>query len=201
MQQRPTRRTGRIKAFAPDPEAPGQCCDHPGCEQQAGYRAPRGRDDLRSYYWFCLEHVRAYNANWDYYRGMTPGQIEAHLRADTSWQRPSWKLGNMGSAAKPDFTIDDLQDPLGILRGHGRTGTPPGNRNAPVHAPEFLRDSLAKLNIAWPTSLANIKARYRLLARKYHPDTNPDDQKAEEHFKSVGAAYKILRDYFNRSEA
>src|SRR5690348_17810776 len=83
-----TRRVPRTRAFAPDPAAPpGRPCDMPGCERFGEYRAPKSRRNLKDYWWFCLEHVRAYNSTWDYYKGMSPGEIEAQLRADTAWQR------------------------------------------------------------------------------------------------------------------
>ncbi|GAH38621.1 unnamed protein product, partial [marine sediment metagenome] len=40
----------------------------------------------------------------------------------------------------------------------------------------------------------SIKARYRKLALKYHPDRNPDDKEAEERFKEAAEAYEVLRD-------
>lgn len=190
------RKTKKSKAFAPDPDAPEQLCDHPECTLPAGYRAPRGRDALRSYYWFCLEHVRAYNAKWDYYKGMTPGQIEAHLRADTSWQRPSWKLGSIGGTAKPDLSFDDLHDPLHILRE--QTGSRKYHTQEKLNKPPAnLQKHLALLNLEWPTSLEDVKIRYRLLARRYHPDTNPNDTKLEEYFKSINHAYTELQKYFH----
>ena len=74
----------------------------PGCPLEGEYRAPKSRSQLRDYFWFCLDHVRAYNAAWDFYKGMSPGQIEAHLRDDTAWQRPTWPLGRLGGRAAPD---------------------------------------------------------------------------------------------------
>ena len=53
----------------------------PGCGAQGEYRAPKSRQNLQEYWWFCLEHVRAYNGSWDFYKGMSPGQIEAHMRS------------------------------------------------------------------------------------------------------------------------
>lgn len=194
------RKTTKHRAFDPDPDAPQQVCDHPDCDAPAGYRAPRGRDALRSYYWFCLEHVRAYNARWDFYRGMTPGQIEAHLRADTSWQRPSWKLGT-GTANKAEFNEEDILDPLDILgasrrsraqSAKDRVRTPP-----PKTIPPELQQPLATLNLTWPISFDDVKNRYRSLARQYHPDTNPAPE-AEEHFKAIGSAYTVLKTYFTR---
>ena len=86
------------------------------------YRAPKSRNTLRDYWWFCLEHVRAYNGSWDYYKGMTPAQMEQELRADTAWGRPSWPLGHIGAAAWDD---DALRDPLHILNSAGVNKPPP----------------------------------------------------------------------------
>ena len=118
----------RARAYDPDPAAPGRGCDIPGCPHEGGYRAPKSRDSLRDYFWFCLEHVRAYNASWDFYKGMTPGQIEAHMRDDTGWQRPTWPLGQLGGAFIDQDRrcgISDRQDILGAngmrkTRQHGR---------------------------------------------------------------------------------
>ncbi len=45
-----------------------------------------------------------------------------------------------------------------------------------------------------------IKTAYRKLARKYHPDVNPDNQAAEEKFKELGEAYEVLGDVTKRSQ-
>src|ERR1700710_495594 len=108
-----TRRNARPRAYAPDPAAPGRTCEMPSCCGMGEYRAPKSRTTLQDYWWFCLEHVRAYNASWDFYKGMSPGQIEAQLRADTSWQRPSWPLGHVGSGQA--WEPDALHDPLHVL--------------------------------------------------------------------------------------
>src|SRR5579863_1388576 len=113
-----TRRSQRPRAYAPDPDAPGRTCDMPGCTAAGEYRAPKSRDTLHDYWWYCLEHVRGYNATWDFYKGMSPGQIEAQLRADTAWQRPTWPLGRLGSRLDADL----LRDPLHVLNA-GRRAT------------------------------------------------------------------------------
>ncbi len=161
------RRNTRHRAFDPDPDAPGRLCDMPGCEEQAGYRAPRSRDNLQEYWWFCLHHVRDYNAHWDFYKGMSPGQIEAHLRADVSWNRPSWRLGHLGGGqAAQAFEDERIVDPLGLLSGMGGRKS---RQKATDPRPEALRQPLEALGLSWPISLDELKSRYKVLARRHHP--------------------------------
>ena len=54
----------------PGGEAEIAVCDHPDCRETGQYRAPRSRQELHRFYWFCLEHVREYNAAWNYYADM-----------------------------------------------------------------------------------------------------------------------------------
>ena len=56
------------------------------------------------------------------------------------------------------------------------------------------------LGVSKKASEEEIKKAYRKLARKYHPDRNPDDAAAEEKFKEVSAAYDVLGDAEKRKE-
>lgn len=183
------RRTQRSRAFAPDPDAPGRTCEYPGCDADAGYRAPKSRSALNEYRWFCLEHVRAYNGAWDFYKGMTPGQIEAQIRADARWQRPSWRLGTIGSTLRPE---DAMRDPLGLLAA-ARAGRAGKAENDRAEAPATLREPLDALGLGWPVSLDEVKSRYKTLAKRHHPDANNGDRSAEERLKTINHAYSTLR--------
>jgi hypothetical protein len=158
----------------------------PDCAAQGEYRAPKSRTSLHDYWWFCLEHVREYNAAWDYYKGMTPGEIERQLRADTSWQRPSWPLGRLGSTWDEDL----LRDPMRVL-STGKVRNQEARRQEQI--PAELRGPLATLGLSWPTTLAEVKARYKELAKRHHPDTNGGDRGAEERLKTINLAYAALR--------
>ena len=54
------------KYFAPQNEGVHRKCDHPGCNKDGEFKAPKDRS-LKDYYWFCLEHVQEYNSRWNYY--------------------------------------------------------------------------------------------------------------------------------------
>lgn len=56
------------------------------------------------------------------------------------------------------------------------------------------RDYYEVLGVGKNASAADIKRAYRKLAKKYHPDTNPNNKHAEERFKEVSEAYDILSD-------
>ena len=145
--------TRKPRAFAPDPDAPGQPCDVPGCAQPGEYRAPKSRAGLREFHWFCLEHVRAYNASWDYYKGMSAGEIEAQLRADTSWQRPTWPLGQLGHTARMDEALENELHAFAF----GPRPKPAPNPAMPAE----LREALGVLGLLWPVTLDAVKASTR----------------------------------------
>jgi hypothetical protein len=185
------RRSPRARAYAPDPAAPGRRCDHPGCLRDGEYRAPKSRQSLNEYHWFCLEHVRAYNASWDYYKGMTPGQIEAETRADTGWQRPTWPLGAGGRATFDETT---LRDPLQLL-ATARERRGPDQPQVPAE----MREPIRTLGLTWPVSKDVLKSRYKELAKLHHPDHNGGDASAEERLKTINLAYAAVRTYLNEA--
>ena len=56
------------------------------------------------------------------------------------------------------------------------------------------RDYYKILGVSKNASKEDIKKAYRSLARKYHPDLNPDDKMAEEKFKELQEAHEVLSD-------
>lgn len=152
------------------------------------FRAPRDRT-LREFHWFCLPHVRAYNASWDYYKGMGPHEIEAALRSDSAWQRPSWPLGRLGGAGR--FDPDLLRDPFSVLGQQAPTA-----RRRPreeTSAPPELRAALDLLGLSWPLDQADLRGRYKELAKRHHPDATGGDRASEEKLKDINRAYSLLK--------
>lgn len=165
-------------------------CNHPECTLPGEYRAPRSRTELTNFYWFCLEHVREYNAAWNYYADMDDAAVEAEIRKDIVWQRPTWPLGTRPGANGPQF-----HDPLSLL-GEGAMD-PRSAREAEVQMQNLTpreREAVSVLGLVAPFTKADIKQRYKLLAKSLHPDANGGDKRAEDRLKSVNHAYTTLKD-------
>lgn len=174
--------------------APPRLCDHPGCIAGGDFRAPRSRLDLHKYYWFCLEHVRAYNSAWNYYAGMSDGEIEAEIRHDTVWQRPSWRLG---ARHGPGYA-DRIRDYFGVFsdgRSSARDRGRKGDRGAESvqRALSAREQALAVFEMEPPFTLVRLKARYKALVKLHHPDAHGGDRAAEEKLKIINQAYATLK--------
>ena len=62
-----------------------------------------------------------------------------------------------------------------------------------------MRDPYEVLGVAKSASAKEIKSAYRKLAKKYHPDQNPDDPKAKDQFAAASQAYEIVGDEKQRA--
>ncbi|NIA71830.1 J domain-containing protein [Pelagibius litoralis] len=167
-------------------------CDRPGCLEHGQYRAPRSREALNSYYWFCLEHVREYNLAWDYFKDMGEDSIEEIRRGDAVWQRPTWPFAGrhrtQGGAPNGQFRDDFGFFEEEAAETAGRKGRfPPNSKQA---------KALAALNLNPNATLEEVKARYKTLAKELHPDRNGGDSLAEERLKIINLAYSDLKAAF-----
>lgn len=174
-------------------------CDVPGCEHLGDYRAPKSRYDLRDYYWFCLDHVREYNNNWDFFKGMSPGEIEQHMKKAIVGDRPTWRMTQAGF--NEERVKQDIYDHF--MRGDSAFGDFAAEGEADGKAKEEARinvgalphptiEALSVLDLQPPVTWDEVKTRYKSLAKRYHPDTNKESG-AEEQLKKINLAYTILK--------
>lgn len=166
-------------------------CDFPGCQNAGLHKAPKDRN-LQSYYWFCLEHVREYNKNWNFYSGLSADEIERHLQHDITWQRPTWKLGHCGIKSNPRVKdrFKVLEDAGLGMDGRYTPPPPPQLETQLIVAAQFMELTL-------PIRLTELKKQYKKLAKKYHPDTHPNDDSAARNFQKLTESYQCLLKYLN----
>ena len=161
-------------------------CDHDGCEEEGLHRAPKSRQNLQEYHWFCLSHVRDYNKRWNYCAGMDEEQIEDEIRRSTTWDRPTW----------PSHLWAKMEEKLAraAWQGAGFAGyggdTGDGHRAPP---PTTEGKALAALGLADGVDFKTIKTRYRSLVKQHHPDLHGGDPEAEERLKKINQAFHTLK--------
>jgi len=168
-------------------------CDHPDCGDAADYRAPKSRERLDEYFWFCLDHVREYNKSWNFCAGMNANEIESEIREDTVWRRPTWPMGSAESDRKWRFMRDgDFRDEFGPFRGERYGGAEASeSHRPPPDTPEGRAYRILGLDPR--ASLSELKTRYKELVKIHHPDRNGGDKVAEERLKDINDAYATLR--------
>jgi curved DNA-binding protein CbpA len=176
--------------------APLRGCDHPDCNEAGEFRAPRSRDRLDEYRWFCLEHVREYNKAWNYYAGMSQQEVEAETRRDTTWHRPTWPLGaRAGGYRRFMRSTTSIHDGFGFFDdGEDRQTRQYAHARAAGFHPESAEArALAIMDFEPPLNLTRLKARYKELVKLNHPDANGGDKMAEERLKDINEAYATLK--------
>jgi len=163
-------------------------CARPDCSNEGAHRVPKSRDRLNEHLWFCLEHARAHNESWDYFAGMSEAQIEAFRTEALTGHRPTWPLGKRSARARTDFA--SVEDDLSVFSDVAEKERPrPPERL--LTRPQL--QALELLNLDASATLPQIKARYKELVKRYHPDANGGDRGAEERLKQVIKAYGVLR--------
>lgn len=184
-------------------EAQGRTCDWPGCDEDGEFRAPgfrpSGFDGPGEWRWFCLDHVREFNAGYDYFDGMSPDEI---LRAQSpihGWDRES-------RAFNPAAGVDgmprwaDFADPLDAIGSRARTfrqraesaqRAQSRSDGKPVSWEE--RRALEVLGLSLDADRTAVRRRYTEMLRRYHPDHNGGDRRHETRLQGVVEAWQVLR--------
>src|SRR6266404_713192 len=90
-------------------------CEWPECPNKGPHRAPKGRENAREYWHFCLDHVREYNQSYNFFSGMNADAVARYQKDALTGHRPTWKIFNaerkalqvMGLGA--DATLEDVK--------------------------------------------------------------------------------------------
>lgn len=174
-------------------------CNWPGCDNAGEFRAPgvkpSGFDGPGDFRWFCLEHVRAFNAGYDYFEGMDADQIQRAQSPIHGWETQT-------RAFRPDAGIDevprwaDYADPLEAIQARARAYA---NKRRSDFKPENLRfnpeerKAFDVLGLDGDVDTKTLRMRYTRLLRQFHPDHNGGDHSHASRLQSVVEAYQLLR--------
>lgn len=185
---------------APADRAP---CEWKGCTKPGNHRAPKGRGRDGEYFLFCVDHVRQYNATYNYFDGMSDEQVEDFRKDAATGHRPTWKVGanahGGGNGAPSDEPTRDTtgsasrhKDPHAFFANRAKAA-----REEAKEARRKLRPlekkSLDILQLTGAATKDEIKTRYKELVKEHHPDTNGGDPRSAEKLREVIQAYNLLK--------
>ncbi len=176
----------------------GQQCQAPYCDQPGEFRAPGGHgnsfDGPGDWRWFCLDHVREFNAGYDWFEGMNADEIFAAQSPIAGWATESRSF-------RPDAGVDgmprwaEFSDPLDAIGGRA-TRIKARAAGAQAEHSKFTpreREALTVMGLQPDIGRASLRRRYSDLVRQYHPDRNGGDRSHEERLTRVVDAYQTLR--------
>jgi hypothetical protein len=174
-------------------------CQWPDCVAPATHRAPKGRLRDNEYWRFCLEHVREYNNSYNFFAGMSDDAIAKYQKDAVTGHRPTWKMGSIGTregrrgSGKSRASGWAADDPFTLFgeTGRGSSGqarAPEGRTILNAH-----RRALDALGLEADAKRADIKARFKLLVKRHHPDANGGDRSSEERLREIIQAYNYLK--------
>jgi len=190
-------RVKRQRRVADEPKT--RRCDADGCKATGAHRAPKGRDAEGEFYWFCIDHVRAYNKSYNYFSGMNDGDIQSYQKDSAVGHRPTWRMG-------ADARADEVPPPTGKTKTGwtGKNNDPfrlfpdgtPGPK--PDSQPRRIvrnmeRKSLRTLGLDEKATAQDVKDRYKQLVKRHHPDANGGDRSLEDKLRDIIQAYNYLK--------
>lgn len=165
--------------------AKGPRCQHPGCESAGEFRAPMGRLREGQYFCFCLDHVREYNATYNYFNGMSDEAVLQYQKDALTGHRPTWKMG----ANRGETTAGQTRD-YGVHGAGARRRATRTQRHGVVAI-----KALNTLGLDDDATADEIKARYKELVKRLHPDANGGDRSNEDRLREIINAYNVLRSF------
>jgi hypothetical protein len=173
-------------------------CNWPGCDLPAPYRAPQGRGREGKFFRFCLVHVREYNNTYNYFSGMSDADVAAFQKSALTGHRPTWAMGARAAGSDPGERLRAAagkfaeQDAFDVYPG-GSDQSKPGGEEARKPVGKMARKSLADLNLEPGATKVEIKAQFKLLVKRHHPDANGGDTGSEDRLREIIQAYNYLK--------
>lgn len=171
----------KIRTYRPpEPSAPkGPVCAHPECHQEGLHPAPKGHMHEGQYLFFCLTHVQEYNRTYNYFKKMSESELKRFYQASLTGHHQTWPLGERHASPRWASRHNPYDEGLHATKHSKRSST------------AVL--ALRILGLDASADSAHIKAQYKVLLKRFHPDSNGGDRSCEERLNAVIEAYKKLR--------
>ena len=138
-------------------------CEWDKCSKTGMYKAPVEKDNSKKFRLFCLEHIKIFNKNWNYFSDMNENEIEYFIKSDLTWHKPTKSFGS----SENFFNIlwgNALEDKFNIFKNSNHKDFKKTNLS------EKDRYALEILGLKYETKWSDIQKKFKTLVKKYHPD-------------------------------
>ncbi|SDH43333.1 DnaJ domain-containing protein [Bradyrhizobium sp. Rc2d] len=186
----------RINKQEAQERQPAALCEWPGCQNKATHRAPKGRDNARAYWHFCIDHVRQYNQSYNFFSGMDSEAVARYQKDALTGHRPTWKMGeNISAHGSTANFEDDWHTLCTLVELNGRAGARHRAKAKPEARKIFNVEgkALQVMGLNANATLGDIKAKYKVLVKQHHPDANGGDRSTQDRLVEIIKAYQYLK--------
>ena len=165
-------------------------CDWEKCKQIGLYKAPIEKDNSKKFRLLCLEHIKLFNKNWNYFSDMNESEIEYFLKSDLTWHKPTKSFSSAdnffkvlwNNTLKNEFEKSNLNSHF-------------SNMNAFKFDHKDIK-AFSILGISVGLKWEKIQNKFKTLVKKFHPDMNSGNKKYEEKLKLITLAYTQLKNTY-----
>ncbi len=165
-------------------------CDWNNCGENAEYKAPIEKDNSKNYRLLCLNHVKEFNKNWNYFSGMSDEQICQFIKSDATWHKPTQSFSSTDNFFKILWN-NVLEDNLNSKDFKNKINN--------INQFKFSQNDLKAFNILGLSvgqKWEKIQKKFKKLVKKFHPDMNSGNKKFEDKLKVITLAYTQLKNTY-----
>ena len=163
-------------------------CDWNNCFEEGSYKAPIEKDNSKKYRMLCLNHIKEFNKNWNYFEGMDDKQINEFIKSDITWHKSTQSFSSSDNFFKVLWN-NALREDLNKYKINGQFDPTNKFNHNDVKAFDILGLSIG---IKWKI----INEKFKKLVKKYHPDMNAGNKKYEDKLKVITLAYTQLKNTY-----
>tara|TARA_B100001093_G_scaffold293526_1_gene280044 strand:- start:265 stop:792 length:528 start_codon:yes stop_codon:yes gene_type:complete len=165
-------------------------CDWKNCDEIGEYRAPIEKDNSKKFRMLCLEHVKEFNKNWNYFSDMNDNQVIDFLKSDMIWHKPTQSFSSSDNFFKIlwNNTLKDELDGARLKSDYNHM------RQFKFNHKDI--EAFGILGISVGLKWQKIQEKFKVLVKKFHPDMNLGNKKFEEKLKLITLAYTQLKNTY-----
>ena len=165
-------------------------CDWNNCLEEGSYKAPVEKDNSKKYRMLCLNHIKEFNKNWNYFEGMDDDQIYEFIKSDMTWHKPTQSFGSSDNFFKILWN-NALKDEQNKYKTNGQLD----------HMNQFKFNhndvkAFGILGVSIGIKWEKVQEKFKKLVKKYHPDMNSGNKKYEDKLKVITLAYTQLKNTY-----